>query len=123
MALGGRDIDGPVAGAADVGLPTLLDTLERAFIGLVVVAALGRADQFAELVVEPLGAEIALLLRHPFLQAEMRFDHKLRHLLLPGFASCAGAAGRVSFDGRIATREHYAMPQRECFICPRWNIP
>jgi len=49
-----------------------------------VVAALRRADQLAELVVEPLGAEIALLLRHPFLQAEMRFDHKVRHLPLPG---------------------------------------
>src|SRR6185437_9052121 len=50
MALGGRDVDGPVAGAAYIGLASLFDALEGALVGLVVVLAGGRADQFAEFV-------------------------------------------------------------------------
>src|SRR5215475_9425077 len=97
MTVGGGDVDGPVAGAADVGLASVLDALEGALIDLVVVLALGRADQLAEFIVEPLGAEIALLLGDPFLQAEMRFDHEFRHASLrggrsiaPGFSLTAG---------------------------------
>ena len=45
--------------------------------------AVGRADQFTEFVVEPFGAEIALLLGHPFLQPEMRLDHELGHRRAP----------------------------------------
>jgi hypothetical protein len=84
VAVRGGDVDGPVAGAADVGLAALLDALEGAFIDLVVVLALGRTDQLAKLIVEPFVAEVALLLGHPFLQTEMRFDHEFGHGRPPG---------------------------------------
>src|SRR5215475_10083522 len=74
VTLRGGDVDRPMAGAAHVGLASLLDALEGAFVDLVVVLAFGRADQLAKLVIESLAAEIALLLGHPLLQAEMRFD-------------------------------------------------
>ncbi len=84
VAARGRDVHGPVAGAGDVGLPPLLDALERAAGALRhVVRAVRRADEFPELVVEPLSAKIALLFRHPFLQPEMRFDLELGHAFAP----------------------------------------
>ena len=92
MAGGGRDIHGPVAGAADVGLASLLDTLERALVDLVVVLARGRADQFAEFVVETFGAKIALFLGDPFLQPKMRFNDELAHGDLPVFSLVVIAA-------------------------------
>ena len=79
VAVGGRDVHGPVAGAADVGLAPLLDALEGALVDLVVVLALGRADQLAEFVVETFGAKIALFLGDPLLQPKMRFDDELAH--------------------------------------------
>ncbi len=79
MAVRGRDGHGPVAGAAHVGLAALLDALEGARGALVVMLAGGRADQLAELVVESLGAEVALLLGHPLLQTKVRFDDELAH--------------------------------------------
>src|ERR1700751_2621580 len=91
MSIGRRDVDGPVTGAADVGLASLLDALEGAFIHLVVVLAFRRADQLAEFIVEPFGAEIALLLGNPFLQAEMRFDHEFRHASLRSGAAIRAA--------------------------------
>ena len=68
-----------MTGAADVGLTALLDALKGPFGPLVVVLALGRADQFAELVIETLIAKIALLLSDPLLKPEMWFDDKLAH--------------------------------------------
>ena len=86
VAARGRDIDGPVARAGHVGLAPLLDALERA--GLArrgVVRAVAGADELLELVVEALVAKVALLLRDPFLQPEMRLDHELRHGVPPRF--------------------------------------
>ena len=100
MAARGRDIDGPVAGAADVGLAALLDALEGAVIDLVVVLALGGADQLAEFVVEALVAEIALFLGDPFLQPEMRFDHELGHGDPP--LAAGRPSGRFLVDCSIA---------------------
>src|SRR5258708_29719075 len=79
MALGGRDVDRPVAGAADISFAARLDALEGPLRALVVMLAAGRADQFAEFVVEALGAEVAFLLGHPLLQAKVRLDDELAH--------------------------------------------
>ena len=70
MAGRGRDVDCPVAGAADIGVAPSLKRLIGAepFAALVVMLAAGRADQFAKLVIEPFRCEIALLLGNPFLQ-------------------------------------------------------
>ena len=56
MAGRGRDVHGPVAGAADIGVAAALEGLIGAnlFAALVVVLAAGRADQLAKLVIEPL---------------------------------------------------------------------
>ena len=84
VAIGGRDVDGPVAGAAHVRLAAFLERLIGAdLVALVVNLAVGRAHQLAEFVFEAFLAEIVLLLRHPFLQAEMRFDEEFRHVRSP----------------------------------------
>src|SRR5438067_13040202 len=81
MAPGGGDVDGPMAGAADVGLATLFERLEGADpVALVMDIALGRLDHLLEDVIEALVAEIVFLLRDPFLKAEMRLDDEFRHV-------------------------------------------
>ena len=82
MAARGRNVHGPVAGAAHIGLTALFDALEGAPAALVVVLAFGRADQFAEFVIQALIAKIAFLFRDPFLKPEMRFDDELGHGIL-----------------------------------------
>ena len=91
VAARGRHVDRPVAGAGDVGLAALLDRLEGADLAaLGVVGAAAGADQLAELVVEALGAEVALLLGDPFLQTEVRLDDELAaHRLLSKFSASA----------------------------------
>src|SRR6476646_2843231 len=80
MAPAGGDVDGPMAGAADVGLAALFERLEGADpVTLVVNRALGRLDHLLENVVEAFVAEIAFFLGDPFLKAEMRLDDKRRH--------------------------------------------
>src|SRR5262245_29430957 len=80
MALGGSDVDRPVAGAADVGLAAALEGLKRAdLVAEIVRGTVARLDGLTEFVVESLGFEVALLLRDPFVQPEVRFDQK-RHL-------------------------------------------
>ena len=80
MASAGRHVDRPVAGAGDVGLAALLDRLEGAdLVALDVMGAAAGADELLELVIEALGAEVALLLGDPLLQAEMRLDDELGH--------------------------------------------
>src|SRR5450631_1862386 len=108
VAARGCDVHRPVAGAADVGLAALLDTLESAPAGLVVVLALGRADQFAEFVVQSGIAKIALLLRNPFLKPEMRLDDEPGHgdpPLSPGLAVIIDAKVSPEQDLRHAKRE------------------
>jgi hypothetical protein len=84
VAIRSRDVDGPVAGAAYVRLASFLERLKGAdFVALVVNLAGGRTHQLAEFVVQAFLAEIILLLRNPFLQAEMRFDDEFRHVVLP----------------------------------------
>src|SRR6185503_20654318 len=79
-----RDVYRPVAGAGDIGLAALLDRLEGAdLVALDVVGAAAGADELLELVVEALGAEVALLLGDPLLQTEMRLDDELGHCALP----------------------------------------
>src|SRR5690349_19553929 len=87
MAVRRRHVHRPMAGAADIGCAPFLDALKGAFIGLVVMLAGGRADQFAEFVIEAFGAEIALLLGNPFLQAKVRFDDEFAHGISPCSAS------------------------------------
>src|SRR5438045_8188097 len=82
MAVRRRDVPRPVTGATDIGLAALLDALESASTTLVMVLALGRADQLAELVVQPLVAEIALLLCNPLLEPKMRLDDEFGHGIL-----------------------------------------
>src|SRR5262245_37700885 len=80
MAAGGGDIDRPMAGAADVGFAALGDRLEGADLaGHGVMGAAARPNELAEFVVEAFAGEVALLLGHPFLQAEVRFDDELGH--------------------------------------------
>src|SRR5690349_13222561 len=80
MAPGGGDVDGPMAGAADVGLAALFERLEGADpVALVVDTALGRLHRLMEDVIEALVVEIVFLLRDPFLEAEMRLDDEFRH--------------------------------------------
>jgi hypothetical protein len=72
-----------MAGAADVRFAALFERLIRAnFVALVVDLAAGRAHQLAEFVIKPFVAEVALFFRHPFVQAEMRFDDKFCHYFL-----------------------------------------
>ena len=85
MAVGGRNVDGPVAGAAHIRLTAFLERLEGALAAFVMDLAVGRAHQLTEFIVEALLTEIVLLLRHSFLQAEMRFNQEFRH----GFLQCS----------------------------------
>src|SRR5262249_4756931 len=94
LALGGRDADGPMAGAAHIRLAPTLKTLHGAdLVAFVVVRPASRLDQFLKNVVEAFVLEVALLLRHPFLQAEMRLDDEfvLGHGTSSGFAVIAWA--------------------------------
>ena len=78
LALGGCDPDGPVAGAAHVGVAAGLERLHGAdAVALVVVRAVRRLHLLAEHVVEPFVLEVALLLGDPLLQAEVRLDDEL----------------------------------------------
>ena len=83
MAVRGRNVHGPVAGAAHIGLSALFDALESTPVTtFVVVLAFGRADQFAEFVIQSLIAKITFLFRNPFLKPKMRFDDELGHGIL-----------------------------------------
>ena len=75
-----------MAGAADVGRTPLRDALEGALGAPVVMLPARRADELAELVVEPLGAEVALLLGDPLLQAKVRLDDELAMAASSGVA-------------------------------------
>ena len=80
MAVGGGDVHRPVAGAADVAGAARFQRLIGAdLVAELMAAARARIQGFAELVVETLGGEIALLLGDPFLQPEMRSDDEFRH--------------------------------------------
>ena len=62
--------------------PSSNDWIGADLVALVVNLAVGRAHQLAEFVVQAFLAEIVFFLRHPFLQAEMRFDDEFRHVVL-----------------------------------------
>src|SRR6185436_19319311 len=77
VARRGRDVHGPVARAAHVGRASLLERLERADLGaLVVDLAIRGLHLLAEHVVEAFVREVAFFFRHPLLQAEMGIDHE-----------------------------------------------
>jgi len=88
----GRDIDGPVAGAADIGAAALLQRLIGAdpLAARVMVLPAGRADLLAKLVIEALGREVPLLLGDPFLQSKMRLYDEFAH----GFPPSGGGFRR-----------------------------
>src|SRR6185437_16240440 len=92
----GRDVDGPVARTADVRGAALLQRLVGAdLVALVVDLAVGLLHQLLEDVIEALVLEVALLLRDPFLQPEVRFDDEFAHtflLVLIGWFSVSAAA-------------------------------
>ena len=77
----GGDVHRPVARAADVTAASLLEGLVGAHLvgGGVLFRRVPGAVVVAELVVEALVAEVALLLGDPFLQPEVRRDHEFRH--------------------------------------------
>src|ERR1700752_5385657 len=83
MTVGGGDVHRPMAGATDIGFASFLDALESAMAALVVMLAAGRADQFAEFIIESLIAKIALFFRNPFLKPKMRLDDEFGHAVLP----------------------------------------
>jgi hypothetical protein len=83
-----------VTGAADIGLTSLFDALERALVDLVVVLALGRANQLAKFVFEAFGEEIAFFLGNSFLQTKVRFDDEFGHARSPDLSA-------VPVDGMI----------------------
>src|SRR5262245_61834132 len=104
----GGGVHCPVAGAAHALVAALLEAL----VGAVLVRRLvGLADvvlppAIAEDVLEALGAEIALLLGHPLLQAEMRRDDELAH------GRCSSCCENIRSD-----KKEKAVP---CpFRCPR----
>jgi len=83
VTLGCGDVDGPVAGAADVGVAALLDVLvgadlvrRRMRLGEVLTL-----EGLAELVIEAFRFEIALLLSHPFMEPEVRRDEEFGHFV------------------------------------------
>ena len=74
VALGCGDVDGPVAGAAHVAVAARFDVLVGADLvrrGVRVGEVLA-FESLAELVIEAFGLEIALFLRNPLMQAEVR---------------------------------------------------
>ena len=80
MAVGGGDVHGPVAGAADVAGAAGFQRLVGAdLVAELMAAAGGRIHGLAEFVIEALGGEIPFLLGDPFLQAEMRSDDEFCH--------------------------------------------
>src|SRR5262249_26823399 len=94
MAPRGGDVDGPMAGAADLGRAALFERLEGADpVALVVNAALGRLDHLPEDVIEAFVAEIVFLLGYPFLKAEMRLDDEFRHVWTASRRRVSQAAG------------------------------
>src|SRR3954451_2385535 len=68
-----------MASAAYIGFASFFDALEGALIDLVVVLAFRRADQFPKFILETFSAEVALFLRNPLLQAEMRLYDEFAH--------------------------------------------
>ena len=71
-----------------------------ALVAPIMVPPVGRTDQLLENVVEPLVPEVAAGFGDPFLQPEMRFDHKACHgFLLPAPHS---SSGQFCFDDKIA---------------------
>src|SRR5204862_262604 len=81
----GGDIDGPVTGAADVAVAAALKGLIGADLVAEIVdpAGRGRRELVAELAIEPFVPEIALVARHPFMEAHMRRYDEFRHVFLP----------------------------------------
>src|SRR5262249_53338138 len=112
MAARCGDIHRPMAGAGDVGLASLLDALERAALtrGHMVGAA-GRSDEFLELIVEAFVAKVPLLLRHPFLQPEVRFDLECWHGLRSREDGC--------FPCSLSRGTSWREAQIEPFMAPR----
>ena len=68
-----------MTGAAYIRLASFFDALKGALIDLVVVLAFGRADQLPEFILKPFRQKLALLLRDPFLQAEVRLYDEFAH--------------------------------------------
>ncbi len=78
MPARGGDVHGPVARARDVRLAAFLERLKGAdLVALVVDLAAGGLHLLAEFVVQTFILEVALLLRDPLLQAEVRLDDEL----------------------------------------------
>src|SRR5262249_38790582 len=105
------DSDGPMAGAAHVGRAAALEALHGAdLVALVVVLAVGRLDELLKDIVEPFILEVALLLGHPFLQAEVWLDHEfflecfLGHGSPPSLVMRTISSSLVQFRRRDARR-------------------
>src|SRR5580698_1893393 len=93
MAVGRGNVDGPVAGAADIAGPPRFECLIRSNFGAEVMAA-GRTGihGLAELVCETFSRKVILLLGNPFLEAEMRSNDEFRHGLLRSLFNYLGSA-------------------------------
>src|SRR5207248_9729101 len=98
-ALGRRNVHRPMAGAADIRFASFFERLEGAdFVAFVVNLTVGRAHQFAEFIIKPLGAEITFFFRYPFVQTEMRLDDEICHC----FLSLVSAGVEVTVAPRLS---------------------
>ena len=76
----GGHVDGPMAGAADVGFaPFLKGLVGTHFFAQIVLLPVFRNQFVAEFVVQAFGGEIALFLSNPFLQTHMGGDDEFGH--------------------------------------------
>src|SRR6202043_4271806 len=99
---GGRDVHGPMTGAADIASAAGFERLIGAdLVADVMAAARSRIHGLAELVVEAFGGEIAFLLGDPFVQPEMRRDDEFRHRAPPLSRFCSGGCFTHSGKNRI----------------------
>src|SRR6185312_12627263 len=82
-----RHADGPMTGATDGRLAPALERLVGAdLVAAIVMLAVTRTDLLVKHVVQAFIGEVASGVRHPLLQAEMRFDDEGSHGRPPGFS-------------------------------------
>src|SRR5262249_55949336 len=124
FALRRRDAHGPMTGTAHVGGAAALERLHGAdLVALVVMRAVRRLDQFLEDVIKALSLEVTLLLRHPFLQPEVRLDDEfvLCHVVLLCPLVGPNRCGFGQQQSRIGLRFSRCSAMRRAPIILTWS--
>ena len=116
VAVGGGDVDGPVAGAADVRLASLLDALEGAFLSPCCGAGPRSSGSARGIRSRALRRGNSPSPRPPIPAGGNAVRSRIWSWGPPG------PAAEFFFDGRIANGDQWSMPSRECFTCPKWNL-